>query len=77
MKVYEMQPVILIWRMAGSVIFFVAFALGNKYTVVWDRLEESWTVTKNDVYLTNVSSPAKGKAYAERDAATLETGNRA
>ena len=73
MKVYEMQATVLAWRKCtcvrsgGKMYFFVAFCQQDKYTVVWDRFEESWTVTKNDRYITNVSSPTKGKAYAERD----------
>lgn len=79
MKVYEMQAVILTWtrcpsvRYGGKPYFHVALCQNNKYTVVWDRCEESWTVTKNDVYLTNVASVAKGKAYAERLAGNTET----
>lgn len=69
---YEMHSVTLTWRKCSSVTyrgkpyFFVAFHQKDKYTVVWNRLEESWVVTKNDAYLTNVSTPTKGRAYAER-----------
>ena len=72
MKVYEMQATVLIWKQCPSVryggkpYFYVAFYKGDKYTVVWDRQEESWTVTKNDRYVTNVASVMKGKAYVER-----------
>ena len=78
MKVYEMQAIILTWkrcpsvRYGGKTYFHVAFCQNNKYTVVWDRQEESWTVTKNDVHITNVSSVAKGKAYAERMAGEIQ-----
>jgi hypothetical protein len=72
MQVYELQSVVLTWRKCPSVMtggktfFHVAFCKGDKYTVVWDRYEESWTVTKNDVHVTNVASVAKGKRYVER-----------
>lgn len=78
MKAYEMHAIILTWRkcpsvtLGGKTYFHVAFCQNTKYTVVWDKQEESWTLTKNDVYVTNVSSVAKGKAYAERMAGETE-----
>ena len=71
------KAVILTWkrcpsvRYSGKPYFHVAFCGSDKYTVVWDRQEEFWTVTKNDAHITNVASVAKGKAYAERMAQPL------
>jgi hypothetical protein len=78
MKAYEMQATVLSWKRCPSVYeggkpyFHVAFCQGNKFTVVWDRQEESWIVTKNDVYVTNVASAQKGMRYAERMAGAGE-----
>lgn len=72
MKAYEMAAVVLTWKKCPSVCyggkpyFYVAFCQNVKYTVVWDCYEESWTVTENDIYQTNVLSAAKGKEYAQR-----------
>lgn len=72
MNPYEMQSTVLTWkqcpsvRYGGKTYFYVAMCINDKYTVVWDRQEESWTVTKNDAHITNVASVAKGKTYAER-----------
>ena len=69
---YAMQATVLTWKRCPSVYyggkpyFYVAFAARDKYTVVWDRQEESWIVTRNDMYVTNVASAAKGQQYAER-----------
>ncbi len=69
-----MQVNILSWKKCPSVTyggkpyFHIAFCQGTKWTVVWDRFEESWTVTKNDQYVTNVSSAKKGMDYVERQA---------
>ena len=77
MEAYEMHVAILTWKRCPSVYyggkpyFHVAFVGKDKYTVVWDRQEESWIVTKNDVYVTNVASASKGMKYCERSLAGL------
>lgn len=50
----------------GKAYFYVALCQNHKYTVVWNRLEESWVLTQDDKYVTNVSSSNEGIKLAER-----------